>query len=299
MSFSIIGIGEVLWDLLPAGAQLGGAPANFTWHAHALGARAQMISRVGKDELGEDIRRRLGAMKLADDLVQMDAVHPTGTVTVALTNGVPEYVIHENVAWEHMAVTEEALAAVRRADAVCFGSLAQRSSVSRSAIQTLVSASRPETWRIFDINLRQHYFSREVIEASLRLANVLKLNDAELPVVAKLFGVGGDVKEQMQFFAERFGLRVVALTRGAHGGLLYREGEWSECGVVEVAVADTVGAGDAFTAALCLGLLRGMELDSINMAANEIAAFVCSQVGATPELPERLRRLVASRGFEE
>jgi fructokinase len=292
MSLNVIGIGEILWDLLPSGAQLGGAPANFAWHAHQLGAKAQIISRVGKDGLGEEIHQRLAKMELSGALVQTDAVNPTSTVTVAVADGHPEYAIHENVAWDHIAVTDEARAAVNAADAVCFGSLAQRSLVSRKSIQTLVAAARSDAWRIFDINLRQHYFDREVIETSLKLANVFKLNDAELPVVAKLFSAGGDVKTQIEFFANRFGLRVVALTRGAHGSLLFRDGSWSEHGAIKVEVKDTIGAGDSFTAALCLGLLRGMDLDAINAAANRIAAFVCGHAGATPALPDELVRSI-------
>lgn len=293
MSFSVVGIGEVLWDLLPSGPQLGGAPTNFAWHAHALGAKAQVISRVGKDERGEEIRRRLVQMGLSEQHIQTDEIRATGTVTVELSSrGVPEYIIHEGVAWDHIAVTEEALDLVRSADAVCFGSLAQRESVSRQSIQTLLSSARREAWRIFDINLRQHYFSREVIESSLKLANVLKLNDAELPVVAKLFGAAGDIKSQIELLARKFDLRVVALTWGAEGSWLYMDGRWSEQGSSKVEVIDTIGAGDSFTAALCLGLLRGMELDRINAAANEIAAFVCGDAGATPVLPERLRKLL-------
>ncbi len=293
MTLSVVGIGEVLWDLLPSGAQLGGAPANFAWHAHALEARSQIISRVGDDQRGNEIRRRLVQMGLADKFVQTDFAHPTGTVSVEVsTDGAPEYVIHEGVAWDHIAVTTEALDLLRAADAVCFGSLAQRERVSRESIQTLVSAARAEAWRIFDINLRQHYFSREVIETSLKLANVLKLNDAELPIVSKLFGAAGNVKSQIEFFAQRFDLRVVALTRGGGGSLLFQEGRWSDHGAVTVAVKDTIGAGDAFTAALCLGLLRGLDLDRINAMANQIAGFVCGDAGATPVLPEDLRRLL-------
>jgi fructokinase len=294
MNFNVTGIGEILWDLLPTGAQLGGAPANFAWHAHQLGAKAQVISRIGMDELGEEIRRRLVKMDLPDGLVQMDERHPTGTVTVALLDGHPEYIIHENAAWDHVAATPQAIAAVKVADAVCFGSLAQRNLVSRNAIQTLVAATRNDALRIFDINLRQHYFDREVIEASLRLANVFKLNDAELPVVAKLFGANGDIRKQIEFFAKEFRLRVVALTRGGNGSLLYCDGQCSEHGGVEVQMKDTIGAGDAFTAALCAGLLRGMELDRINAGANEVAAFVCTQSGATPLLPEHLKHLLNS-----
>ena len=293
MSFKVIGIGEVLWDLLPSGPQLGGAPANFAYHAHALGARSQVISRVGMDNRGDEIRRRLGDMDLPDNLVQMDSSLPTGTVSVVLTgNGVPEYTIHENVAWDHLAVTNEALAFVRAADAICFGSLAQRNPVSRLAIQRLVSAAPAATWRIFDINLRQNYFNREIIEASLKLANVLKLNDSELPILATLFGGKGSIESQIEFLADKFGLRVVALTRGADGSLLFREGRWSEQASAKITVKDTIGAGDSFTAALCLGLLRGLELDEINSAANQVAAYVCSCAGATPTLPNDLRQLL-------
>lgn len=293
MSYSVVGIGEVLWDLLPAAAQLGGAPANFAWHAHALGAKARIVSRVGKDERGEEIRRRLCQMGLADEFVQTDFVHATGTVSVEVAgNGVPEYVIHEGVAWDHIAATTAALDLVRAADVVCFGSLAQRTFVSRASIQQLVSVARSDAWRIFDINLRQSYFSREVIESSLKSANVLKLNDAELPIVAKLFGIDGDVKSQIEMLARKFDLRVVALTRGGEGSLLYREGRWSEQGTSTIEVVDTIGAGDSFTAALCMGLLRGLDLDRINAAANQIAAFVCSVAGATPVLPDRLQQLL-------
>lgn len=292
MSLSVVGIGEVLWDLLPAGAQLGGAPANFAWHAHALGARSQIISRIGNDDLGAEIRSRFARMKLPDNLVQTDPSHPTGTVTVALSHGHPEYTIHENVAWDHIEVTPEAASAVHSADAICFGSLAQRGSASLQSIQTLVSAARPEALRIFDINLRQHYFERQTIETSLRLANVLKLNDAELPTLAKMFSAAGDIRSQIEIFAANFNLHVVALTRGAHGSLLFQNGHWSEHPAVKAEIKDTIGAGDSFTAALCVGLLRKLDLDHINAAANEIAAFVCSDAGATPVLPERFCRLL-------
>jgi fructokinase len=293
MSCSVIGIGEVLWDLLPSGPQLGGAPANFAWHAHALGSSAQIISRVGDDERGKEIRRRLARMRLPDALVQTDLARGTGTVTVALAdNGVAEYTIHEDVAWDHIVATDHALDVVRSADAICFGTLAQRHPDSRQSIQTVVAAARDDAWRIFDINLRQHYFSRELIAASLKLANVLKLNDAELPIVGKLFGATGDVKEQIEFFARSFNLRVVALTRGGEGSLLFHDGRWSEQPSVSVDVVDTIGAGDSFTAALCLGLLRGLDLDRINNAANQIAAHVCTVAGATPALPAELCRLL-------
>ena len=277
--------------MLPAGPQLGGAPANFAYHAHALGARTQVITRVGNDDHGREIIRRFEAMGIDGAMVQMDEESPTGTVTVALSgNGIPAYTIHENVAWDRIAATPEALAAVRAADAVCFGSLAQRSEASRAAIQRLVAATPADALRIFDINLRQHFYGREIIGSSLQLANVLKLNDSELPVLAQMFGVEGSPRQQIERLARDFSLRVVALTRGAEGSLLFQGGRWSEQPAGQVEVQDTVGAGDAFTAALCLGLLRAMDLDVIHAEASRIAAYVCGCAGATPPLPEPLRR---------
>jgi len=287
MKFKTLGIGEVLWDLLPAGPQLGGAPANFAYHTHALGARARVITRVGDDAFGEAIRRRFEEQGIVDGTVQVDAKAPTGTVTVALSqNGIPNYVIHEGVAWDGIEVTPMALSAVREADAVCFGSLAQRSELSRATIQKLVAAAAPEALRVFDINLRQKYFSGEIIDQSLRLANVLKLNDSELPILAKIFGLTGSVRQQISHLAIRFNLRLVALTRGPAGSLLFQDGLWSDYPSVPIDVVDTVGAGDAFTAALVLGLLHKMDLDEINELADEIARHVCSSNGATPPLPE-------------
>ncbi len=294
----VIGLGEALWDLLPAGPQLGGAPANFAYHAHALGARAQVITRVGKDERGREIIRRFESMGLDGSTVQLDEAAPTGTVTVALSgNGIPEYTIHENVAWDRIAATPEALAALRVADAVCFGSLAQRNEASRAAIQQLVSATSVDALRVFDINLRQHFYGREVIEHSLQLANVLKLNDSELPLLAQMFSVDGSPRQQVESLARDFNLRVVALTRGAEGSLLFQGGRWSEQSAGQVEVRDTVGAGDAFTAAFCLGMLRGMDLDTIHAEASRIAAYVCGCVGATPDLPEPLRQQFVNSGI--
>jgi fructokinase len=291
MSFKVIGIGEVLWDLLPTGPQLGGAPANFACHARALGANAEVITRVGNDPRGHEIIRLISAMGLPAAGVQMDDAAPTGTVGVLLGNdGIPHYNIQENVAWDHIAASRHALASVRVADAVCFGSLAQRSTISRESIQRLVSSATATAWRVFDINLRQHFFNRETLQASLGLANVLKLNDSELTVIARMFGIEGNSRRQIESLTSRFGFRVVALTCGPAGSLLYRDGRWSEHAAMKIKVKDTVGAGDSFTAALCLGLVRGLDLDDINVFANEVAAHVCSCVGATPALPEALRQ---------
>ncbi|MGA3181294.1 MAG: carbohydrate kinase [Verrucomicrobiota bacterium] len=286
MSFKIVGIGEVLWDLFPAGPQLGGATANFAWHAQALGARARAVTRVGNDDLGHAILRLFQAQGLPVDTMQVDDQAPTGTVTVALSgNGLPSYVIQENVAWDRLAVTPAALKAVGEADAICFGSLAQRSEPSRASIQRLVAAAPAGALRLLDINLRQHYFSRELVEQSLRLANVLKANDGELAMLAELLALHGSTRRQIEHLAQHYSLQLVALTRGAAGSLLYQAGRWSDCPAAPAKTVDTVGAGDAFAAALVLGLLRKMELDGINALAGAVARHVCSCAGATPPLP--------------
>ena len=295
MDFNVVGIGEVLWDLLLTGPQLGGAPANFAYHAHALGAEAQVITRVGNDDYGREIIRRFHEMGLPDRTVQIDETAPTGTATVELSgNGLAHFTIQENVAWDYISTTPEALAAAREAHAICFGSLAQRSEPSRNTIQQLVAEAPADALRVFDINLRQQFYSRGLIERSLQLANVLKLNEDELPALAAMLDLTGlaenrscgadtlvradgcfaanartrvsalhEIEHQVECLARTFCLRVVALTRGANGSLLYQqdkhEARWSNCPSRPVKVADTVGAGDSFSAALVLGLLRKME----------------------------------------
>src|SRR4030081_89978 len=289
---NVIGVGEVLWDLLLTGPQLGGAPANFAYHAHALGAQAQVITRVGKDDYGREIIRRFHEMGLPEIGVQVDETAPTGTAKVTLSgDGLAHFTIQENVAWDCMAATDEAVAVARRADAICFGSLAQRCESSRNTIQHLVAATPPDALRVFDINLRQQFYSRDVIEQSFQLANVLKLNDDELPTLAAMFSLTGSTEDQIKQLAQTFSLRLVALTRGGNVILLYKkhndnnEVRWSDCPSRPVKVVDTVGAGDSFTAAMVMGLLRKMDLDEINTVAHEVARYVCSQPGATPTMP--------------
>jgi fructokinase len=299
MTFRIVGIGEVLWDLLLTGPQLGGAPANFAYHAHALGAEAHVITRVGSDDQGRENLRRFRDMGLRHSAVQIDERAPTGTATVALSgNGLAHFTIQENVAWDYLVADEKAITLANSADAICFGSLAQRSELSRSAIQKLVASSPAQALRVFDVNLRQRFYTRDVIERSLQLANVLKLNDDELPTLAAMFNLTGSTENQIESLARIFSLKVVALTRGANGSLLYQyleDTRWSDCVSDPVEVVDTVGAGDSFTAALVLGLLSKMDLDEINAVANAVARYVCSQAGATPELPlEFARRFLVS-----
>jgi fructokinase len=287
MSFNVIGIGEILWDILPSGKQLGGAPANFACHAHALGARSRVISRVGQDPPGVEILQRLQALGLPIADVQVDPSARTGTVSVDLSaSGQPRFTIHEDVAWDRLALEKTALTAVAEADAVSFGTLAQRREPARSTIQALLAAVRPGTLRILDINLRQHYFSRDIIETSLRLANIVKFNDSELPVLAEMLGLRGSVRRQIEQLARHYTQRLVCLTRGAHGSLLYSGGQWADDPSQPVAVKDTIGAGDAFTAALAMGLLAGKSLDAINRRANQVARHVCACEGATPPLPD-------------
>jgi fructokinase len=293
MAFNIVGIGEVLWDLLPEGRQLGGAPANFAYHAQSLGANATVITRVGKDADGAAIQSRFSEIGLSLAGLQQDEIAPTGTVSVALgKNGVPSYTIQKNVAWDYISATRSALECVGTADVVCFGSLAQRHSTSRHSIQTLVSSAPNGAWRVFDVNLRQNFYTKQLIECSLGLANVLKLNDQELPVLTTMFALSGDTREQIRELSVRFDLRVVALTCGPNGSLLYCDGHFAEGNPSPIQVKDTVGAGDAFTAALCMGLLTNLGLDHISTIANRIAAHVCGCTGAMPPLPADLRQLL-------
>jgi fructokinase len=290
MSFEVVGIGEVLWDLLPAGPQLGGAPANFAYHARQLGAKAQVITRVGNDERGLRVLRRFEEMGIDGGTVQPDAHLPTGTARVVLGgDGTPQFTIIEGVAWDCLALTNDALKAVQSANAVCFGTLAQRTRPAGLVIQQLVEATPMTALRVFDINLRPGHYNWEVIERSLDIANVLKMNDQELAILAPRLELTGTADQMISQLAERFEFELVALTRAERGSLLYRNGSWSELPGRKMNVADTIGAGDAFTAALVSGMLHQFSLVDIHRIAADIASFVCSQPGATPVLPAHLR----------
>jgi fructokinase len=290
MGHQILAVGEVLWDLLPSGKQLGGAPANFTYQCRSLGADARLVTRVGDDPLGHEVLERFRNLGLPTEPVQVDHEFPTGTVEVALAfDGQPRFTIREDVAWDRIEGDETALNSAALADAICFGSLSQRCEPSRSAIRKIVAAGRPGAMRLFDVNLRPPFVDRDVIADSLTLANALKLNDQELPELAAMFGLSRDVRESVAELATRFALTLVALTRGPHGSLLLADGIWSDHSGLPVIVSDTIGAGDAFTAALVVGRLTGRPLEEINRRANEVAAFVCSQPGGTPTLPDSLR----------
>jgi fructokinase len=287
----ILGIGELLWDMLPSGPRLGGAPANFASHASALGADAAVISRVGADEEGRKLLTALQELGVSIEGVTMDPDHTTGTVEVSLgTDGQPEFTIHENVAWDYLCANPALLAMASSADAVCFGSLGQRNPAARDAIRELVAATPANALRVFDANLRQRFFTREILMDSLALANVFKLSDSELPVIAEILDIGGDVRQQLEQFLTIHQLKAIVYTRGARGSILTDGEIWCDHPGIVTDVKDTIGAGDSFTCAVTMGMLAGWPLEWISETATEIAAYVCSQHGAVPQLPDHLRQ---------
>jgi fructokinase len=290
---SILALGEVLWDVFPDGAKFGGAPANFACGCAGLGgplARVALASAVGGDDLGQRAVERL-AERGVDTALVATRDRPTGQVLVCLdAAGRPSYQFIPDPAWDHVPWGESLRTAASEADVVCFGTLGQWADESRRTIRAAVAAARPDALRILDINLRPPYWTPEVVVESLALANVLKLNDEELPILAGLLNVGGEPENVLRAVMARHGLRYAALTRGPNGAvLLAADGRRSETPGVSVAVADTVGAGDAFTAALALGLTHGRGLDAINAWATAVAAYVCTQPGGTPTFPPEYR----------
>ncbi len=285
----IAGIGELLWDVLPQGKQMGGAPCNFAFHALRAGFDAYVISAVGEDRDGEEILRVMDQLEVNKSFVQINPAYSTGTVTVELDSaGIPDYTIHENVAWDHINWTEDLGILAGEMDAVCFGSLAQRNQVSGNTIRRFLETTTQECLRVYDINLRQSFYNRETVLRSLKLANVLKLNEDELPVLAGYLGYDGSEEDTLTRLLGDFQLRLIAYTQGSQGSWLMTPDEKSHCEVPSVEIADTVGAGDSFTAALLAGTLNGLPLKRVHAAATEVAAFVCSQHGATPKLPVSL-----------
>lgn len=283
----IAGFGEILWDLLPSGKQLGGAPANFAYHCSTLGAEAYPVSCTGNDEPGAEIRELLRQKGISDDFLSVDPEHPTGTVTVILGNeGIPSYVIHEQVAWDFIPVNEKMTSLATRLDAVCYGSLAQRSETSRQTLRLFLERLSPHCLKVFDINLRQHYYLPEIIKESLQISDILKLNDGELEVLTPLLELSGTEGEKLSQLLSRFKLQLVALTKGEKGSVLMTPSAFSEVEAPPVEIADTVGAGDAFTAALTVGWLKKEPLKKIHRNANRLAAWVCSCHGAMPPVPD-------------
>jgi fructokinase len=283
----IVGLGEVLWDRLPGGARLGGAPANFAYHAHALGGHGVIVSCVGADESGRDALSVLGRAGMETGSIYVHPAYPTGSVDVELDAlGKAVYVIHENVAWDHIPFGENLDDLAAATDAVCVGSLAQRTEESRETIRSFLEATRPACLRVFDLNLRQKYFNRDVIESTLEQSSVLKLNDEEWPVLAGMLGVDSVIEVGVRALMSRFGVMLVALTYGPEGSVLFTPTGCDRRGADPADVVDTVGAGDSFTAALVMGLLEGLPLGKIHERCAKVSAFVCSQAGAMPEYPQ-------------
>lgn len=317
----ILGIGELLWDIVPAGphlgawtetappfpeeptriALLGGAPANFTVMAGRLGNHATILSRIGRDDLGRMAVKVLDALPVDTSVVQVDTGQPTGRVTVEFAQGEPRYTIHEPAAWDFLLVTDEWFRLAERADAVCFGSLAQRCDTSRRTIQELVAATSARCIRVFDVNLRPPFVSSEVIQESLGLATVVKMNEDELPRVLRLLGLAAEVPSSCELhsgagrlLAEFPNLQIVAITRGSRGSLLVAREEWHDHAGFPVQMADGIGAGDAFTAAMIHYLLKGAPLATLNEAGNRWGGWIASQSGAMPDLPDAVRERIAA-----
>lgn len=286
--FTVVGLGELLWDMFAFGKQLGGAPANFAYMTALLGDRGIVASRVGDDRLGQEAVWQLKSSGLDTSYLQLDQIYRTGTVLVRVdSKGQPEYKISEDAAWDHLAWTEPWQELALSADAVCFGSLAQRSEPARSTIRQFLESVRVDAARIFDVNLRQSFYSGEVLRVALLHANIMKVNHEELPRIIELFGEKvGEEREGAKWLADEFGLKLVCVTRGHRGSLLLGNGVFDEHPGFTVKVADTVGAGDAFTAALAHHWLRRTPLKEMNLAANRMGAWVASQEGAMPTADE-------------
>jgi len=302
----ILGIGELLWDMLPEGPRLGGAPANFAVMAGRLGNHAAILSRIGRDDLGREAVARLDPMPVETSHLEVDPAYQTGRVTVSFSGGEPHYTIHEPAAWDFLEPSDEWVKLAERADAICFGSLAQRSRRSRQTIQTLTAEARESSIRVFDVNLRAPFYSAEVIEESLELATVVKMNEDEAPLVLELLDLevsesdarrpgAGRLRSAAEGLLGDFpALQMVAITRGSRGSLLVTRDEWSEHPGFPVKLADGIGAGDAFTAAITHYMLRGADLTTLNEAGNRWGSWMASQSGAMPALPDAVRDAIAA-----
>lgn len=283
-------MGEALWDMLPEGRKIGGAPANFAWHVSQFGFDSRVVSAVGDDALGQEILDTFDAKKLKYSIAKVP--YPTGTVQVELdSDGVPRYEIKEGVAWDNIPFSPEVEALARSAKAVCFGSLAQRSVVSRETVNRFLDTMPDDgsTLKIFDINLRQNFYTKEILHNSFNKCNVLKINDEELVTVSRMFGYPGmDAESKCRALMSDYGLRMLILTCGVNGSYVFGQDSMSFLDTPKVEIADTVGAGDSFTAAFVAAILRGHPVCEAHRLAVEVSAYVCTQNGAMPPLPEEM-----------
>jgi fructokinase len=287
----VVGLGEALWDCLPEGKKLGGAPANFAYHAgQFLGQENTLaVSALGEDSLADETEASLKEHGL--NYLMPRVPYPTGTVQVTLSgDGIPTYDIKENVAWDNIPFTPEIEEVARNCKAVCFGSLAQRNVVSRENIHRFLDATPADCMKIFDINLRQQFYTKEVIQASLRRCNVLKINDEELVLIGRMFGYHGlDIENKCWLILGKYDLDMLVLTCGTNGSYVFTPGQMSFQETPKVEVADTVGAGDSFTGSFCAAILEGKPVAEAHKRAVQVSAFVCTQNGAMPVIPEEMK----------
>lgn len=291
MSQLVVGMGEALWDMLPEGRKIGGAPANFAYHVSQFGLDSRVVSAVGEDELGNEILANFEEKQLVCQIEKV--AYPTGTVQVTLDEkGVPCYEIKEGVAWDHIPATSALEQLAGQTDAVCFGSLAQRNPESRATINRFLEGMPhgENVLKVFDINLRQHFYSKDLIEESLKKCNVLKINDEELVVVGQMFGFANiDFQDKCWILLAKYNLKMLILTCGVDGSYVFTPGEVSFIATPQVKVADTVGAGDSFTGAFVAAILKGKDVKTAHRLAVDVSAFVCTQNGAMPTLPSDLK----------
>jgi len=282
MEGKIIGLGEILWDMLPTGKQLGGAPANFAYHVCRLGGNGWAVSAISDDELGREIKNTLSTKKLNTILEEVN--EPTGTVQVTLNAaGVPTYDITEGVAWDHIPFTERIGNLAKETSAVCFGTLAQRSPESRATIHKFIESMPAGSLKVYDINLRQKYYDENIISDSLRLADILKINDEELEIVSRMLCLSGTSEERCRAISREFNLKFVILTMGGDGSKVILEDRVHLSTPGKINIVDTVGAGDSFTAAFMLAYLRGESIENAHTLATEVSSYVCTKAGAMPE----------------
>ena len=291
MNNIIVGMGEALWDVLPEGKKIGGAPANFAYHVSQFGFDSRVVSAVGNDALGDEILEVFKEKQLKHQLQVVN--YPTGTVQVTLDSaGIPLYEIKEGVAWDNIPFTDDLKRLALSTRAFCFGSLAQRNEVSRVSINRFLDAmpDGDEQLKIFDINLRQGFYTKEIIREACQRCNVLKINDEELVAISRMFGYPGiDLQDKCWILLAKYNLKMLILTCGTNGSYVFTPGVVSFQETPRVPVADTVGAGDSFTAAFCASLLKGKSVPEAHKLAVEVSAYVCTQSGAMPELPQVLK----------
>lgn len=287
----VVGLGEALWDVLPEGKKLGGAPANFAFHAGQFGLNAIAVSAVGEDKLAEETIQQLEEKHLQYCIPRVP--YPTGTVQVTLDDeGVPTYDIKENVAWDNIPFNDDVRHVAENTRAVCWGSLAQRNVVSRETIYKFLDATPKDCMKIFDINLRQNFYTKEVICESMKRCNVLKINDEELIIIGRMFGYPGlDIENKCWLILGKYDLDMLVLTCGVNGSYVFTPGSMSFQPTPKVEVADTVGAGDSFTGTFCASILEGMPVAEAHKRAVHVSAYVCTQNGAMPQLPENVKNM--------